>query len=212
MSTGLVDVLLVSAWAALAVVDLQAARSERAARRALGPALVGGRRPHPALLVLLVAATVAGLALIERRAGRFAAPPWLASAGLALAAGGLVLHVRARRALGASWSGVVTVRAAQTVVERGPYAVVRHPIYASLLLLAAGSFLAHPSVGTACLTLGFGVGLGLKIVVEERVLRRVLGAAYTSYAARVPALVPQLRRRGLAAPARGGSGTKCPTR
>jgi len=55
------------------------------------------------------------------------------------------------------------------------------------------------------------VGLGLKIVVEERALRRVLGAAYASYAARVPALIPRLRRRGLAAPG-GGSGTKCPTR
>ena len=209
MSTALVDVLLVTAWASLAIVDLRAAWSERAARRALGPAVVGGRRPHPALLVLLVAATLAGLALIERREGRVPSPSWVAIAGLAFTAAGLVLHARARRALGANWSGVVTVRASQTVVERGPYAVVRHPIYASLLLLAAGSLLAHPSVGTACLALGFGVGIGLKIVVEERALRRALGAAYASYAARVPALVPRLRRRDVAAAAR--SGTKCPT-
>ena len=207
MSTALVDVLLVSAWASLAVLDVRAAWSERAARRALGPAVAGGRRPPPALVVLLVAATLAGLALIERREGSVPPPAWVAVVGLALTAAGLVLHVRARRALGASWSGVVTVRAAQTVVERGPYAVVRHPIYASLLLLAAGSLLAHPSVGTACLAVGFGLGIGLKIVVEERALRRALGPAYASYAARVPALVPRLR--DVAAAAR--SGTKCPT-
>jgi len=99
-------------------------------------------------------------------------------------------------ALGASWSGVVTVRAGQTIVERGPYAVVRHPLYASLLLLATGTLLAHPSVATSCLALGFGTGLALKIRVEERALRRVLGPAWDHYAARVPALVPRLRRGG----------------
>ena len=209
MSTALVDVLLVSAWASLAVLDLRAASRERAARRALGPAIVGGRQPPAPLLVLLVAATLAGLVLIERREGHLPPPPAAAIAGLALTAAGLFLHVRARRTLGASWSGVVTVRAAQTVVERGPYAVVRHPIYASLLLLAGGSILAHPSVGTACLTVGFALGIGLKIVIEERALRRALGPAYASYAARVPALIPRLRKRTVAVAA--GRGTKCPT-
>ena len=192
----MIDVLLVAAWATIAAVDLYAARTETAARRALGPALVGGRRPPAVFLVGLVTATLAGLVSIERRAGRLTSPSWLVAVGVVLVAAGVALHVRARRTLGASWSGVVTVRAGQTIVERGPYAVVRHPLYASLLLLASGTLLAHPSVATSCLALGFGTGLALKIRVEERALRRVLGPAWDDYAARVPALVPRLRRGG----------------
>jgi len=206
-----VDVLLVSAWGTIAAVDLHAARANAAARRALGPALVGGRRPPAALLIVLVVATLAGLAVIERSTGRLVSPPWLVGLGLALAAAGVALHVRARHTLGASWSGVVTVRAGQTVIDRGPYAVVRHPLYASLLLLAGGTLLAHPSAGTSCVALGFGFGLALKIRIEEHALRRVLGPAWDAYAARVPALLPRLRRRGIGTRSRHPGGTECPS-
>ena len=48
--------------------------------------------------------------------------------------------------------------------------------------------------------------------VNREYLDEFAYSTVTSYAARVPALVPRLRRRRLAAPARGSSGTKCPTR
>ncbi len=112
-----------------------------------------------------------------------------------LAAGGVALHGWARRTLGPMWSGVVQVRAQHVLVERGPYRLVRHPIYLAGLLLAAGSFLAHPSPASACLGGGFAVGVVLKAWLEERALRGVLGDEYARYAARVPALIPWPRAR-----------------
>jgi protein-S-isoprenylcysteine O-methyltransferase Ste14 len=119
-----------------------------------------------------------------------------------LLGGALVLHGWARRALGPMWSGVVQVRAQHPLVERGPYRLVRHPIYLAGLLLAAGTFLAHPSPATACLGAGFSVGVLVKARLEERALRSVLGHDYERYAARVPALVPRLGLRGRARAAR----------
>src|SRR5207248_7826039 len=85
------------------------------------------------------------------------------------------------------------------------YRLVRHPIYLAGLLLAAGSFLAHPSPASACLGAGFALGVVLKAWLEERALRGVLGDEYARYAARVPALIPWPR-------ARGGGGLEPPSR
>jgi protein-S-isoprenylcysteine O-methyltransferase Ste14 len=141
---------------------------------------------------LWLAATLAAAAALEHRSPRLAFSPAAALAGLVLVSGGLSLHVWARRALGPLWSGPVEVRPGEPLVERGPYARVRHPIYLALLLLAAGSALAHTSVASLCLAVGLAVGLALKVRLEERALRGAPGDAYGRYASRVPALVPAL--------------------
>ena len=163
----------------------------------LGPVIERGWHPRRSVQGLLLALAVAEAAVVEVRSGRLLFRPWLACLGLALVLAGLVLHARARRALGPFWTGIIEVRVGQPIVQYGPYARVRHPIYLAVLLLAAGSLAAHVSVATACLAVGLAVGLALKIRVEERALRGALGEAYDRYAARVPALVPRwLPRRG----------------
>src|SRR5579883_2405984 len=150
----------------------------------------------PPVRLLYLAATAAAVLFVERRTGRWAGTPLVTAAGVLLVAGGAALHLRARRALGALWSDVIAVRARHEVVDHGPYARVRHPIYLGILLLAAGTVCAHPSPATICVGLGTAAGVALKIPLEERALRRTLGEAYSRYAARVPALVPRLLRRG----------------
>jgi hypothetical protein len=71
---------------------------------------------------------------------------------------------------------------------------VRHPIYVAVVLLAVGSFLAHVSVATACVAGGLVAGLAVKMRVEERALRTWLGEPYARYAARVPAVLPDVGR------------------
>lgn len=144
----------------------------------------------------VLAATLAAAAALERLAGRLPFRPGLALVGLALALCGLALHLWARRALGRLWTPAVAVRGPRVLVQHGPYAYVRHPLYAGAFLLAAGTLLAHPSPAIACLVTGLAAGLVLKMRAEERALRAALGEEFARYAARVPAVVPRLRLSG----------------
>lgn len=103
---------------------------------------------------------------------------------------GLAFTWWARVHLGALWSVSVTRKHDHRVVESGPYAIVRHPIYTGLLLallataVAKGSVIAFAGFGL------FAVSFVIKARLEERFLREELGPQYDAYAARVPMLVP----------------------
>jgi len=97
----------------------------------------------------------------------------------------------ARVHLGKLWSARITRKEDHRVVDSGPYAIVRHPIYTGLLLAAiataAETGLARSALGALLLIAGYL----MKAKVEERFLRAELGsAAYDAYAKRVPMLVP----------------------
>src|SRR5262245_7832516 len=133
-----------------------------------------GGMPRPpcaaraAVLVLLLG----GAALLEARTGgRLGFHPAAAFAGVALAWTGVALHARARRVLGARWSSAVGVPAGHTLVTDGPYAVVRHPLYAGILLLAAGTGLAHPSPAALCVAVGLPGRRACKIPADARARR-----------------------------------------
>jgi protein-S-isoprenylcysteine O-methyltransferase Ste14 len=180
------DALVAAAWIALVVDALRVTR--RAGQS-------GMPRPPCAARVAVLGLLLGGAALLEARAGgRLGFHPAAACAGVALAWAGVALHARARRVLGARWSSAVGVPAGHTLVTDGPYAVMRHPLYAGILLLAAGTVLAHPSLATLCVAVGLSAGMALKIPAEERALRAACGDAWTRYAAAVPALLPRLSR------------------
>jgi len=97
----------------------------------------------------------------------------------------------ARVYLGPLWSSSVTRKHAHHVVDTGPYALVRHPIYTGITLATFATALvaATPTsfLGAAIMTAGWVV----KARLEERFLREELGAeAYDAYSRRVPMLVP----------------------
>ena len=189
-----VDALLAGAWLGLG------ADVARAARRAPARAVASTRLPTgparvAAGLLLLAAALACGTAL-ERRVGRWGASTDLVVVGLALVAAGVALHIAARRVLGPAWSSAIEAPADGRLVERGPYALLRHPLYLAVLLLAAGSTLAHPSLATACAAIGLAAGVAVKIRLEDATLAAALGGAWRTYAARVPALVPRASALG----------------
>jgi protein-S-isoprenylcysteine O-methyltransferase Ste14 len=185
------DALLAAAWIGLVADSLRVTRAERALA---GRLTIMGRPPRAARVAVLVL-LLAGAALLEYRSGgRLSFHPVAAGAGTALAWAGVVLHARARRALGIRWSPAVAVPPGHEVVTHGPYAIVRHPLYLGVLLLAAGTVLAHTSAATLCIAAGFAAGMARKIPAEERALRGACGDAWTRYAADVPALVPRLSR------------------
>ncbi len=115
--------------------------------------------------------------------------------GALLTAAGLGFAVWARARLAGNWSGTVTIKQEHELVTGGAYAIVRHPIYAGMLLGIAGSALAIGAWrGPAAFALA-SVAIGRRVWLEERALRRRFGADFDRYAARVPALLPLPRRR-----------------
>jgi protein-S-isoprenylcysteine O-methyltransferase Ste14 len=101
----------------------------------------------------------------------------------------------ARLHLGRYWSGTITRKEGHQVVDTGPYALVRHPIYTGLILAGFATAFVRASLfaltGAAVLTLAWYA----KARLEEKFLRGELGAeAYDAYAARVPMLIPGLGR------------------
>lgn len=195
------DALLLAAWAALALETVRGARRDRAAAAAHGAMVAGWGQPPAALGTALLVVPAAAVVLLERATGRWPGSPALVVVGLTLVGAGVWLHRRARRTLGPLWSGGVVVREHHPVVAEGPYALIRHPIYLAVVLVALGTLLAHPSRATACIALGVVAGVALKIPLEERVLRRLPDDRYRDYVARVPALLP--RPAALAALIRG---------
>jgi protein-S-isoprenylcysteine O-methyltransferase Ste14 len=97
----------------------------------------------------------------------------------------------ARIHLGRLWSGRITRKSGHRIVESGPYALVRHPIYTGLLLAVLATMVVKgtlPGIAGAVLIL---VSVVMKAKLEETFLRGELGeAAYDDYRSRVPMLVP----------------------
>jgi protein-S-isoprenylcysteine O-methyltransferase Ste14 len=118
-------------------------------------------------------------------------PPSLGWLLVALALGGLVLAVSARLTLGRLWSAAVTRKEGHRIIDSGPYALVRHPIYTALLMGSAAISIAK---GTPIALAGFALmilGYTLKARLEERFLAEELGErAYAAYRRRVPMIVP----------------------
>jgi len=97
----------------------------------------------------------------------------------------------ARIYLGALWSGSVTRKEGHRVVDTGPYAIVRHPIYTGIIIAALATMAIR---GTAVAVAGATLiiaGYWIKSRLEERFLRNELGAeAYDAYARKTAMLVP----------------------
>jgi protein-S-isoprenylcysteine O-methyltransferase Ste14 len=97
----------------------------------------------------------------------------------------------ARLYLGRLWSSSITKKADHYLVDTGPYAIVRHPIYTGIIaaVVATAVLKGAPTgiVGAILMTFGFWI----KAKLEERFLREQLGPdAYDSYRRRTPMLIP----------------------
>jgi protein-S-isoprenylcysteine O-methyltransferase Ste14 len=97
----------------------------------------------------------------------------------------------ARLHLGRFWSSGITRKEGHRLIDTGPYALVRHPIYTGLIAAALATAGAE---GTAPAMLGgamMALGLWFKARLEERFLREELGPeTYNAYRRRVPMLIP----------------------
>jgi protein-S-isoprenylcysteine O-methyltransferase Ste14 len=112
---------------------------------------------------------------------------WL---GLALTALGISFAIWARLWIGRNWSGTITIKEHHELVQTGPYALVRHPIYSGLLLAFLGTAIVFGEfrglIGLPLVAFGFA----LKMKMEESFMVQQFGNTYLEYKRRVKALVP----------------------
>ncbi len=121
--------------------------------------------------------------------------PPLLLAGAAVAFPGLLL-----RGLAAA-----RIHKDRSLAVRGPYAVIRHPLYLGSFLLGAGLAMAGGRWFFLPLFVGFFLwAYGRTIRTEERQLAARFGEAYQAYRSRVPAFLPRLRPLGRRGDERSG--------
>ena len=112
--------------------------------------------------------------------------------GFVITTAGLAFTVWARRALGTNWSGMPTIKQDHELITRGPYAVVRHPIYTGPLVAIFGSCLAEGHVWSVVFFAMAVVLLIVKLETEEAILTREFPNEYPDYQQRTKALIPFL--------------------
>ena len=99
----------------------------------------------------------------------------------------------AARALGRQWALVARVIEGHELIGRGPYALVRNPIYLAMLgMLLATGFAFSRWQALAAATVVFLIGTEIRIRSEEMLLRETFGTQFDDYARRVPGLFPHI--------------------
>ncbi len=149
-------------------------------------------RPQPS--DLLVAGQLASLAAIAWPGrGRWPLPaPLRAGAAVLVLAGAAVAAASGAR-LGPDLTPRVEPPEGAVLRTDGPYAVVRHPLYAGLLAAATGAAVLRRRAEPLAALAALSVVLHLKAGAEEARLEQRFGAAYRDYAAGTPRLVPVSR-------------------
>jgi protein-S-isoprenylcysteine O-methyltransferase Ste14 len=159
------------------------------ARRA-GPATVVDRRARWGLILEGI-----GYGLLWQ--GRFwerPLPAWRLASSIVFLALACLLSWSAAPALGRQWRIDAGLNSDHQLVTSGPYRVVRHPIYASMLCLFVwmGLMIAPPLL-FAIAAVFFIAGTETRVRIEERLLASRFGETFVEYRRRVPAYIPLVR-------------------
>ncbi|XXZ54339.1 isoprenylcysteine carboxylmethyltransferase family protein [Sorangium sp. So ce341] len=148
--------------------------------------------------VLFAVAMLLGLAApVAELAGWIGplAEPSLLVVGLGAVAilAGILGTLWSQGAMGASWRIGVSEAERTSLVTRGPFAVVRNPIFSFMMLAALGMALILPNAAALASFVALVTAIELQVrVVEEPYLLRAHGEAYAAYCAKVGRFLPGL--------------------
>lgn len=122
-----------------------------------------------------------------------AAEEALAAVTIAIAIASVAFCFAAALALGKQWALVARLVESHELITRGPYAVVRNPIYLAMFGMMVATGLAVSRWQALALGIAiFLAGNEIRIRSEEKLLRGAFGRAFEEYARRVPAFLPRL--------------------
>jgi len=112
--------------------------------------------------------------------------------GAILTLAGILFSVWARAILGSNWSATVTIKQNHELIRRGPYQIVRHPIYTGFLLGLLGTAFVYGFARSFVGVLVVGLAFLLKSQTEERFMVQQFGEQYLQYRCQVRALIPYI--------------------
>lgn len=122
-----------------------------------------------------------------------ALPSWVFTLGIIFMILGIIIRQWSIAVLGSFFSPRIGVQKNQKVVDNGPYKLIRHPAYTGFLLILTGIGLAWQSgIAVIIILLGFGIAIGYRIHVEEKMLISALGDDYIEYMKRTKRLIPYI--------------------
>ena len=183
----LAGILILVCWASLGVYWNISARSVKSGAERQSFAARLARMPVWLGFVLFIAAWVHPFGMVAIRRTVFSDSVAVAICGL-----GLLVAIWSRNTLGTEWSQDVELKRGHKLVQRGPYRLMRHPIYTGHLLMGLGTAIASglliAFVGLAL----FAGGFWIKLNQEESLLLRSFPDEYPAYKRRVKALIPYL--------------------
>src|SRR5277367_5235346 len=118
---------------------------------------------------------------------------WHTTAALSIVSDAIVLAgaaftVWARVTLGRNWSAEVTFKQDHQLIQSGPYALARHPIYTGLFAMALATAIDYGRPIGFALSLAMCAGLLWKARDEERIMSTHFSDAYAEYRQRVRAI------------------------
>ncbi|MGB8982779.1 MAG: isoprenylcysteine carboxylmethyltransferase family protein [Anaerolineales bacterium] len=120
-------------------------------------------------------------------------PVWLRWTGVGIALLGFGLLQWAQNSLGKSWSDTPRMLEGQTLVTKGPYQFVRHPIYTAFILILGSMLLisANWLIGLAWLGMTL-LEVSSRMRFEENLMLEYFGDQYRQYMKRTGRLLPLL--------------------
>ena len=143
------------------------------------------------LVLVLLALRISVFSHASRNARSFAvnASMPMGLIGVVLCALGIGLAIRARVSLGRNWGMPMSRKENPELVTTGPYAFVRHPIYAGLLLAMLGSTIGESAVWVLPLIL-CGAYFIYSARREEKLMIEQFPELYPAYMRRTKMLLP----------------------
>lgn len=120
--------------------------------------------------------------------------PWRVTASSVCFAAGCALIYLAMRNLGKQWRIDAGLNTDHVLVRIGPYAIIRHPIYASMGLMLLGSgFMITPLWRFVIAIVLFIAGTEVRVRIEDGLLRSRFGEQFEDYRRGVRAYIPLVR-------------------
>lgn len=122
-------------------------------------------------------------------------PEWLRWIGILLLFTGDVVLILAHTFLGNNWALNPQIKVGQTLVVNGIYKWIRHPMYASYLMISLGFLLSSTNLllGLTLLTPVSAICI-IRIGIEDKMMLEQFGDEFQAYKAKTGSLWPKINR------------------